>query len=103
MIVWKHHIAEHFEQDPTLIEGNGAGIGGTVFRDFFRMKKWLAQNDARRFYVAPIVAKENQLITTEGEEVDRSLMANAKELILAVGPFAPIEWWESNMGSLQGI
>lgn len=101
MIVWKHHIAEHFEKDPSLIKGNGVGTGGTIFRDFDGMKNWLSQHDKRRFYVAPINVREEQLMPTEDENVDASLMANARETIFAIGPFAPIEHWEKQRHSLQ--
>lgn len=97
MIVWKHHIAENFENGVTPTKNNGVGAGGTVFFDFDKMKNWLMKNDARRFYVAPISARPDQLMPTEDEpNVDHSLMADAKETIMAAGDFAPIEYWEQN-------
>lgn len=94
MIVWKHHVAEHFEKDPSLVNENGVGGGGTVFRDFDKMKQWLSQNDQRRFYVAPINVQEEQLTPKD------SLMADANEYIPSVGPFASIEEWEQKRHSL---
>lgn len=34
VLVWKHHIAEDFEKDPSLLYDNGVGSGGTIFTDF---------------------------------------------------------------------
>ena len=53
MKVWKHHVSEHFEENPKLLHNNGVGIGGTVFTDYDKMKEYLKQ-DPRRFHVVEL-------------------------------------------------
>lgn len=60
MKVWKHHIAEHFEEDPSLCQNNGAGEGSTVFTDFDAMKDHLSHT-GRRWYVAELEVEEDEI------------------------------------------
>tara|TARA_B100001778_G_scaffold334952_1_gene349453 strand:- start:500 stop:2074 length:1575 start_codon:yes stop_codon:yes gene_type:complete len=98
VLVWKHHIAEDFEQDPSLLYDNGVGSGGTVFTDFGKMVNWLSGNDKRRFYVVPIVMNSKDL------EFDPSIPFMATSRIEQKSPyrFAPIEEWaEADISALQ--
>ena len=61
MIVFKHHIKEHFDADPSLYsKDNGPGKGGTVFLTFASMSKYL-QSDDREWCFCQSDVKESDL------------------------------------------
>jgi len=88
--VWKHHIAKDYEINGVPTIGNGVGKGGTVFTDFDKMKDWLAHNDTRKFYFAPITMCKDEL----DFEFDVPFMATSLVQRTSDGPFAPVSYWE---------
>lgn len=85
--VWKHHIAESFERNPSLVEGNGAGKGGTVFTDYEKMKEWISRNDSRKFYAAPIMVELEDLDFNFPEPY----MATMKKYVASCDNFKPLD------------
>lgn len=85
ILAWKHHIAQHFKNDPTLIYNNYADAGGTIFTNFDRMKEYLESNTSEEYYVAPIIVYEDQISYINEHEY--KLLYN----IPIIGNFAPIK------------
>ena len=86
MKAWKHHIAEHFEEDPSLCRNNGAGAGATIFTDFAAMKDHLEQT-GRRWYVAELEVEEDEISRINAD------MATILVYKDAVSEFKPLEMW----------
>lgn len=58
--VWKHHIAEHFE-DGTLTTDNASAVAGsTVFTDYDSMTSYL-ERTGQRWYAAELEVDETEI------------------------------------------
>ena len=90
-VYWKHHVAFHFVDDPTLTKNNGVEKGGDVFSDFGFMVKTIGCD---KYYIAPILMDEEDLIDNK-DETYRSKI-NKK----SIGDFAPVKTW---MGKIPYI
>lgn len=91
MKAWKHHIAEHFEEDHSLCSNNGAGNGATVFTDFTMMKLYLEQT-GQRWYIAELDIEEHEMIRLDHGMATILLDKDA------VSDFKPLEEWEFQCG-----
>lgn len=60
MKAWKHHIAEHFIENPSLIKNNGAGKDATIFLDYQKMVEYLNKTDTA-WYIAEIEVEESEI------------------------------------------
>ena len=85
---WKAHVQSDFVNDPSLISGNGVGVGGDLFRDFGKMVAKLGKD---KFFVAPVTLSDSD-VWPLGDGVVRSKVSK-----LADGDFAPVEWWMSHI------
>lgn len=63
--VWKHHIAEHFE-DGTVLTDASPAIGSTVFTNYNSMVNYL-KRDGRRWYIAELDVDETEIEPFENE------------------------------------
>jgi hypothetical protein len=52
-LCWKHHISEDFETGKCPTKPNGAGKGGTVFTNYFKMIEYL-KKDGRLWHIAEL-------------------------------------------------
>jgi len=55
VLIYKHHIKKHFDQDPTLYYDNEIGEGATVFLSFQDMKACLEKTDTQWCYTKVLV------------------------------------------------
>jgi hypothetical protein len=60
MKAWKHHIAEHFEDDSVNWDA-GAAAGATIFLDYDFMIQYL-KKDGRRWCVAELSVEKNEIL-----------------------------------------
>lgn len=60
---WKHHRAEDFEKDPSLIYPNGVGKGGTIFLDYNKMIQYLKMIGGH-WYICELILKDELVYTS---------------------------------------
>lgn len=65
--IWKHHIAEHFENGEIPTHPNGPAKGATVFTSYDNMVKYL-KFDGRRWYAAEVTLENEPLIFEFGND-----------------------------------
>lgn len=85
MLAYKHHISEHFEEDPSLVFDNGAGKGGTVFLDYDKMVDYL-MNDGRRWHICTLEVNINELKFEFNNDWMATILVNKK----AIDYFKPL-------------
>lgn len=91
MIVWKHHVAETFKEDPKLLVNNGAGQGGHAFSDLKELWAFLSTEKHRDtlYYVAPIRVEESEIKLVNSEpKVYEMLISKKSEYF-----FADMNFW----------
>jgi hypothetical protein len=53
MRAWKHHISQHFIDDPSLLHNNGPAAGAAIFLDYHFMTAFLSK-DGREWHICEI-------------------------------------------------
>lgn len=58
--IWKHHIAEHFENGTLTQDNASAAAGSTVFTDYDGMIEYLKRT-RQRWYIAELEVDESEI------------------------------------------
>ena len=90
MIVYKHHISKHFEEDPSLLKNNGVGIGGTIFLNYDFMVKFLKEHTRRRWHYAKLKMKKSEFVVMDFVTEDRYMATSLVKRKSREG-FKPLE------------
>lgn len=73
---WKHHRAEDFIKNPSLMHPNGVGKGGTIFLDYNKMIRYL-ENIGGDWYVCELMLNNDLVILNHSHswmvDVDHSI------------------------------
>jgi len=85
MRAWKHHISQHFIDDPSLLSKNGPAAGATIFLDYQFMKEFLLR-DGRDWHICEFEVEEEELSRDFGGKPMATILINKD----SIGPFRPL-------------